>query len=453
MTIDSAEAANTAIREASSALHEALSPLGRRALFPRDIPFQAGEARGKRYNGTIGQITDGRGGALALPSVAAALGGLPDEARNRALLYSPVEGVPELRRRWREWQRRDLDGGESAALSTLPVVTAGLTHALAVAADLFGGDGRAVAVPRPFWGNYRQTFGFRTGARVVSEPAYDAGGAWDPRAIEKALAGAGLAPGEPALAVVNVPSNPGGYSPTPEERRELVESLVRVAEERPLVVLCDDAYAGLVYEEGIPARSPFWDLQGRHPSLVPVKIDGVTKELAFFGGRVGFLTFPFEQGSAVEAALETKVKCLVRAGMGSPVAASQMVALQALESGQAAAEVETIRRTLAGRYRALREALASCDPALLAPLPFNSGCFALVALGPKALGSNRPKARQGGLTADRVRRHLLDAHDTGLVAVGDEHLRIAHCSVAEEDLPELVRRLERGVAELTGEGP
>lgn len=256
----------------------------------------------------------------------------------------------------------------------------------------------------------------------------------------------------PALAIVNVPSNPGGYSPTPEERRELAESLVRVAEERPLVVLCDDAYAGLVYEEGIPARSPFWDLQGRHPNLVPVKIDGVTKELAFFGGRVGFLTFPFEPGSAVEAALETKVKCLVRAGMGSPVAASQMVALQALESGKAKEEVETVRRTLAGRYRALREALGGCDPALLAPLPFNSGCFALVALGPEALWSNRPEAlrstRSGGVTADRVRRHLLEAHDTGLVAVGEEHLRIAHCSVAEEDLPELVRRLERGVAEL-----
>jgi hypothetical protein len=56
------------------------------------------------------------------------------------------------------------------------------------------------------------------------------------------------------------------------------------------------------------------------------------------------------------------------------------------------------------------------------------------------------------MTADRVRRHLLEAWDTGLVAVGEEHLRIAHCSVAEEDLPELVRRLERGVAELARDG-
>src|SRR5688572_31950364 len=42
-------------------LFELLSPLGRRAFFPPDIPFQAAQARGKTYNGTIGQITDGYG--------------------------------------------------------------------------------------------------------------------------------------------------------------------------------------------------------------------------------------------------------------------------------------------------------------------------------------------------------------------------------------------------------
>lgn len=434
--IDSVETANAAIREASPALEAALSPLGRRAFFPQDIPFQAAEARGKTFNGTIGQITDGKGRSVPLPAIAAALGGLAPEARNRALLYSPVEGIPEVRRRWREWQRREV---AEEALSTLPVVTAGLTHGLALAADLFGGQGRVVAIPAPFWGNYRQAFALRTGARIVAAPAYRDGG-WDPRALETALAGAGLAPGEPAVCVVNVPSNPGGYSPTAAEREELVESLARAAAERPLVVLTDDAYAGLVYEEGVPSRSLFWDLQGRHPSLVPVKVDGATKEFSFFGGRVGFLTFPFAPGSPAAEALESKVKCLVRAGMGSPVAASQVVLLQALASGDAADQVEAVRRLLAGRYRTLREALVGCDSALLAPLPFNSGCFALVALG--------PEARAAGLTAGAVRRHLLEVEDTGLVSIGEDHLRIAHCSVAEEDLPELVRRLERGTAAL-----
>jgi hypothetical protein len=52
-----------------------------------------------------------------------------------------------------------------------------------------------------------------------------------------------------------------------------------------------------------------------------------------------------------------------------------------------------------------------------------------------------------------VRRHLLDRHDTGLVSIEPRYLRIAHCSVAVEELPELVRRLERWVAELAGRAP
>lgn len=437
---------NDTIRDASPALAAALSPLGSRAAFPQDIPFQAAQARQKAYNGTIGQITDGHGGAVPLPSMAAALGGLGDAERNRALLYSPVEGIAEARQLWRRWQRDrigDVPGGADALRSTLPLVTIGLTHGLSLIADLFAGapDGRprAVAVPQPFWGNYRQSFALRTGARIVSAPAYR-DGRFNPTALGEALAGADLAPGEPALAVANFPSNPGGYSPTPEEREQVVASLVAVAEERPLVVVADDAYAGLVYEEGIPARSIFWDLQGRHPNLVPVKVDGATKELSFFGGRVGFITFPFEPDSPVAKALESKVKCLVRAGIGSPVAASQAILLASLRHEEVDAEVERVRRLLAGRYRALRAALDEVDPQHLAPMPFNSGCFALVELGEAPIAA--------GLAADEVRRHLLDAEDTGLVSIGERFLRVAHCSVDEADLPELVRRLARGVADL-----
>ncbi len=64
--------------------------------------------------------------------------------------------------------------------------------------------------------------------------------------------------------------------------------------------------------------------------LVPVKIDGCTKELVFFGGRVAFLTFPFEPDAAVTRALESKTKCMLRATIGSPAALTQEVALAAL---------------------------------------------------------------------------------------------------------------------------
>lgn len=421
---------NESLEREAPALFRALSPLGLRAFFPPDIPFQAAQARGRELNGTLGQITDGRGGAVGLPALESAFR-LPPEDLNQALLYSPVEGLPEVRRRWRDWQRRGVD---PALPSSLPLVTAGLSHGLSLIADLFGGEGRAVAIPSPFWGNYRQAFAVRTGARVLAAPSYVNGG-YNPRAVAEALAG--LPDGEPAVALLNLPSNPGGYSLTVEERKAVRAALVEVAERRPLVVVCDDAYLGLVYEPDVPRESMFWELIGAHPNLVPVKVDGATKEFSFFGGRVGFLTFAVEPGSEAERALESKVKVLVRAAIGSPVSASQVVLLQALRREGIAEEVEAVRALLEERYRALKRGLAETDPELLTVLPFNSGCFALVEL-PERLG----------LTSEPVRKHLLEHHDTGLISIEPRYLRIAHCSVDAAALPELARRLERGVREL-----
>jgi aspartate/methionine/tyrosine aminotransferase len=424
---------NAPLEEGAPALFSALSLLGRRAYFPPDIPAQGAQARGKAINGTIGQITDGRGGAVPLPQLAAALSGLSPDDRNQALLYSPIEGMPEVRRRWREWQRRGLS---NSLPSSLPLVTAGLTHALSVLADLFGGEGKALAVPQPFWGNYRQTFAARTGAAVRTAPAY-VDGRYNVHAVAEALDG--LPDGEPAVALLNLPSNPGGYTLTAGERQQVLASLREVAARRPLVVICDDAYAGLVFEPDVPRASLFWDLIGLHPNLVPVKVDGATKEFSFFGGRVGFITFAADPGSAVAGSLESKMKMLVRSVIGSPVASSQVVLLQALRQEGIETEVEAVRALLEERYRALRGALAETDPRLLTVLPFNSGCFALVEL-PEPLG----------LTSEQVRRHLLDHHDTGLISIEPRYLRIAHCSVDAAALPELVRRLEKGIAELAG---
>ncbi len=433
---DPASELNAPLERDAPALFRVLSPLGRRAFFPPDIPSQAAEARGRELNATTGQITNGRGGAVRLPALASAFGDLPPGDLDQALLYSPVEGLPEVRRRWREWQRRQAPSG---ILSSLPLVTAGLSHALSLLADLFGGEGRAVAIPAPFWGNYRQAFAARTGARVLTGPAYVAG-RYNPAAIPDALAG--VPPGEPAVALLNIPSNSGGYTPDRAERRATVEALVAEAGRRPLVVICDDAYAGLVFEPEIPRGSLFWDLAGAHPDLVAVKIDGATKEFSFFGGRVGFLTFAVEPESDVARALESKVKMLVRSTLGSPVASSQVILLQALRKEGIAAEVEAVRTLLQGRYEALKDALEKVDRRLLTPLPFNSGCFALVEL-PESLG----------LDSESVRKHLLAHYDTGLISIAPRYLRIAHCSVDAAALPELVRRLEAAVGELASYAP
>jgi aspartate/methionine/tyrosine aminotransferase len=370
--------------------------------------------------------------------LAAPFGDLAAGDLELALAASPVEGLAEVRRRWREWQRRS---APAAVPSSLPLVTAGLSHGLSLVAELFGGEGKAVAVPSPFWGNYRQAFALRTGARVLTAPAYVDGrgnpSRYNPRAIADALAG--LPEGEPAVGMLNIPSNPGGYTPDREERRATIDSLLAEAERRPLVVVCDDAYAGLVFEPEIPRESFFWDLSRAHPNLTAIKVDGATKEYSFFGGRVGFLTFAAEPDSPEALALEERVKQRVRWGIGSPSAASQVILLQALRNPEIGKEIEAVRLLLEGRYRALKEALDGVDPDLLTVLPFNSGCFALVEI-PERLG----------IDSETARRHLLARHDTGLVSIAPRYLRIAHCSVDAAAIPELAKRLETGIAELAG---
>lgn len=426
------DAINHGLKTRAPALYSALSPLGRRVFYPPDIPVQAQEARGTTYNGTIGIFTDGEGGAVPLPSMSSVLE-LSEADRNQAFLYAPVSGYEEVRREWRRWQRAGIDDGVP---STSPFVTVGLAHALSLIADLFGGEGRAVAIPVPFWGNYRQNFELRTGAEILTAPAYR-DGRFNPHAVAEALAG--LPAGEPAVAMLNFPSNPGGYSPTADERAQLRRSLLEIADQRPLVTVHDDAYNELVYADGVPKGSFFWEMAGAHEQLIPIKVDGATKEFAFFGGRVGFLTFGLDLDAEAAEALESKLKSLSRATIGSPVAISQVVLLQALRSGRARREVEDIQRIAAERYRAIRPALDELDPGLLRLLPFNSGFFVLLEM-PEELG----------LDPHQVRKYLIERHSTGIVSISPRYLRLATCSVAAEALPELVRRVERGVRELAG---
>ncbi|MDY7095188.1 MAG: aminotransferase class I/II-fold pyridoxal phosphate-dependent enzyme [Acidobacteriota bacterium] len=433
---------NQTLDQEAPALARTLSPLGRRVVMPAGIPVQAREARAAAYNGTIGQLTDGHGGALTLPTMDRVLRSLGDEDRNRAFLYSPVAGITELRERWRRWQRRTLEAGaEASHPSSLPLVTCGLSHSLSILADLFGGEGRTVIAPAPYWGNYNHVFTTRTGARILSAPAFVDGRYHSAFAEAAVAADPELGEDEPVLVILNLPSNPGGYSATVDERAEIRASLVRLAQQRPVMVICDDAYAGLVYEADIPRESMFWDLVGQHPQLTPVKVDGSTKEFTFFGGRVGFLTFPYEPESPAAKALESKVMGMVRSTVGSPVASSQAILLQALREESIEEEIEAVRQLLERRYQVLREALDQTHGDLLLPQPFNSGSFALLQLAPTL-----------GLDAERVRKHLLDEESTGLISIGRDYLRIAHCSVDVTELPELVRRLERGVSHLAGRG-
>jgi aspartate/methionine/tyrosine aminotransferase len=307
----------------SPAFRAALSPLGRRLEMPANfLPQQTAEARGKRFNATIGQITDGHGSAVPLPSVAAALSGLPEAMRSRALLYSPVEGVVELRERWRARQRR---GQTAERPSSLPLATGGTLHALSLAAQLFATAGRPVLLAAPPPAGYVETFGLRTGARLAYVHGLHKPG-FDPVPLVAAFRT--MRDEQPALIALRLPASPEEPPLSAAERAALARTFAMGAARRPIVVVVDDLWER--FEPGGASGSLFWDLAGLHPALLPLKVDGAEGEIGYPGARIGFLTLPFPPGSTAARELEDKVKLLLRAEIGSPSAASQMVLLAAL---------------------------------------------------------------------------------------------------------------------------
>jgi len=209
------------------------------------------------------------------------------------------------------------------------------------------------------------------------------------------------------------------------------EQLVQLLTDHPgpCIAVMDDAYAGMVYEDGLIDRSLFWDLveQADFDRLVPIRVDGLTKELLFYSGRVGFLTHPFT--GQVEEALESKFKCFGRATVGAPPGPPQALANHALGQTSLEQSIEQRKRVLQQRYVTLSEGVAAMKTDRLRPYPFNSGCFVLFDV-------------DRSIPVETLRQRLLEV-STGVIAIPSVNgIRLAYCSMRDEDIPRLLKVLE-----------
>lgn len=415
--MDPAAALNATLAQHHPAAAACLSTVGRRLFFPRGIPAQSADARDCTINATIGQVTDGRGAALALPALVKSLSGLNS---TEAVLYTAQGGRRDLREVWARHLAEDAPGAPPPI--TLPVVAAGLTHGLALAAQLFADAGTPVLLPDPCWGNYAAIFGRLHGADLRSYRLLRAErgprGWLDTDHLGRAIA----ALDRPSILVLNFPSNPNGYAPGPEEVAALVASIAGTPV--PLCVITDDAYHGMWWDEDIYRHSLFHALATLDPERVlAVKVDGATKELFYFGGRVGFLTFGAEGPAAV--ALEEKARAAARATVSTVSSTAQAVLYHALVDPDLPAQQAWVRQRLRGRYHVLKQALADAG---LQAMPFNSGMFAVVRV------KNDPEALRQRLLAERV----------GVVSLPEiGALRLSYGSVASTDIPLLVQAIAR----------
>ena len=428
-------ALNDQIQAVNPVAYELLSDLGKRIYFPsKGILSQSGEAKtlAKKFNATIGTALSNHQ-AMCLPCV---MDSLPGLSPNDALLYAPSYGQKPLREAWKAKVIHDNPSLAEIPFS-LPVVTNGLSHALALAGDLFLNPGDPVLLPDMNWDNYLLNYSDRLQADLHYWKFFQ-DGHLNTDAFAQALAY--FAPGQKLFVVLNFPNNPTGYTPLEREGQALADALLATAERGvKLVTLIDDAYYGLFFDPGCMKESLFCKIAGKSRNLLAIKADAATKECYVWGLRTGFLAFAIggaEAASALFTALEAKAAGLVRATISNCSALSQKVVTNALTSGkfyeQRAANVAIMHERCAAVAQTLAEHPEYRE--YFVAYPFNSGYFMCI----KVLKT----------TTGKLRRLLLDRYATGGIAMTDTDFRLAFSCVEKEQIPELFQTIYQACKEL-----
>lgn len=412
---------NMQLRAASPGVFALLSELGKRIYLPRGILSQTAEASAKahRFNATRA-IASEDGDMMHLAVSRELVPTLPLEG---IYGYAPVLGQPELREAWKTHLLKENPSLAEATLS-LPIVTSGMTHAFSLLAELFVDSGDTLILPDKIWGNYRLIFQTKAGARLQTYPFFNAAGGFNTQGFREILIDT---TDEKLLVLLNFPHNPTGYAINPTEAQRIVDAIVARADAGSrILVMIDDAYAGLWYDASVMHESLFGLLVGCHPNVVPVKIDGATKEEYAWGLRVAFISFGL--GGAAMQPLEQKFSGLIRANTSGASQVSQTLILEAMKTPGYAEQKQRNYEILKARAVKVKEVASDVRYAKLWEVyPSHAGYFTCLNL------------KSGN--AEKVRQRLLEEHGIGTISLGETELRVAYSCLEESDIETVFRTI------------
>lgn len=404
-----------------------LSSAGKRMYFPYGgILGQGAEAKGCDINATIGMAFEEDGSALVMDCFKKGI-----NLDKKAFLYAGSFGIPELRAKWREMQIEKNPSLKGKEFSN-PVVTNALTHGLRISAELFAESGVQVVVPDLFWDNYSLVFEESAGAELSLFNTFK-DGHFDTSAMKKAL----LAGEGKKILILNFPNNPTGYTATNDDAAEIVKAVAEVAATgRKIVVVLDDAYFGLVYENGVHGESLFAEFSDLSENVLAVKLDGTTKEDYVWGLRVGFITFAFKGATPEQLkALEAKAAGNVRSCVSNVSSIGQHLAVSAFADPDYAQQKRDKYAVLKKRYREIRS-IIKLHPEYaerFEVMPFNSGYFMCV--------------RPIDVDAEALRRRLIEKYSCGTIVLSGL-LRLAFSTIPTAKLAGLFQHVSDAIDDL-----
>jgi N-succinyldiaminopimelate aminotransferase len=240
--------------------------------------------------------------------------------------YPPGHGTPELLDAVVRHQRRhyDLELDRSQV-----VATTGATEAIAAALLGLVDPGDEVVVLEPYYDSYVAMIQFAGAVRrpvTLRAPDFRL----DPAALEAAVTE------RTKLILLNTPHNPTGTVLTREE----LEAVAAVAIERDLLVVTDEVYEHLTFDE---PHLPLATLPGMFERTVT--ISSVGKTFSLTGWKVGWASGPVDLVGAVEGA-----KNWLSYSSGAPLQPAVAVALD---------QHDDFHRALAAELREKRDRLCA----------------------------------------------------------------------------------------------
>jgi aspartate/methionine/tyrosine aminotransferase len=276
------------------------------------------------------------------------------------------------------------------------------------------------------WGNYNMIFSVRRGAQIIQYPLFNENGGFNLKGFESCLLNQSKDRNK-LIVILNFPNNPTGYTPYPAEAEKIAETLLGLAEKGTnIVVLSDDAYFGLFYDDLVIQESIFAKLANKHPRLLAVKLDAATKEYYVWGLRVGFITYSACLKGVVAPvydALERKTAGDVRGSISNASHLGQSIILKSLQTKELAKEKEEKYQVMKKRALAVKRVLEDKKyEQAWEVYPFNSGYFMCIKLKT--------------VEAEKLRNHLLDQYGIGVIALGQADIRIAFSCLEEENIQE-----------------
>ena len=412
-----AQELNEVILAKNPVVYDLLSEKGKNIFFPKKgILGQTAEAKGTKINATIGAAIEDDGTPMRLESIASKI----DLDPSLSFPYAPSFGRPDLRAKWKEMIYEKNPALKTKELS-LPIVTSALTHGISMAGYLWMDQDQEVIVPNLFWGNYNLALINAYGVKLTKFNLFK-DNRFDIDSLKEQL----LSEGEKKVVILNFPNNPTGYTPTTDEIKGIIAAIKEAADAgKKIVAITDDAYFGLVFEDGVEPQSIFAYLADIHENVLAVKIDGATKEDYVWGFRVGFITYGIKGGSEdLYHALEMKTAGAVRGNISNSSNLSQSLLLHAFESPDYNDQKHSKFIIMKSRYQAIKDVLSDDKyKEYFTALPYNSGYFMCVQLAE-------------GLDGEAIRDILINKYSIGIINLNNI-LRVAFSAMAASDAKEL----------------